>query len=234
MGCKIQLFRHLTTFISTYSDVGSDIINSLDFLGYNASTEISKTMWESVSSVMGHEDNLDVDVYNGTDSTSIEEYKNEYEIHEIWGIMGFSVIFLPGIIMAPSFLLRNIVDSNSIGQVILIVLMAIFFPITLLLTTFGSMIPCFYSEELLEFTNFFVGMEAFFESFTQLTLQGFTILYGYQTTSIQLITMTVSFLLLSRTSILFDISMGGKELTFKETIFHTIKIIPCYATTIIF
>ena len=113
MAGDTHIYSGVATFISTYGDVTSDIINSLDFLGYNASNTIEKEVWEKVATWIGKEVAPKPEVINGTNDTTMELNTMElnmenYTIHEIWGAMGFFIIFLPGIIMAPSFLLRNL------------------------------------------------------------------------------------------------------------------------------
>ena len=77
-------------------------------------------------------------------------------------------------------------------------------------------------------------MEAFFGSFCQLVLQGYTILYGYPVTITQVISMSFSLLSLARTSICLDITMKKVEFGFIENLKHTLSILPCYTSAIVF
>ena len=52
---------------------------------------------------------------------------------------------------------------------------------------------------------FFMGSEAFYESFSQMILQGHTILNGYDITKIQIVAFVASFVMLAKTSISFEI-----------------------------
>ena len=90
------------------------------------------------------------------------------------------------------------------------------------------------NDELTKWTMKLVAAEAFFESFPQMILQGYTILYGYEVTTAQIISICASFLLLARTCIWIDLFMLDEELTFRETIIHTIKVLPTHVSTIIF
>ena len=84
-----------------------------------------------------------------------------------------------------------------------------------------------------------IALESSIESTSQLLLQLFTLLNGYQCTSLQKVTIIASFFQIARCSILDDIEikielMGGKALTFKESLIETIYRGPLYASTIIF
>ena len=79
-----------------------------------------------------------------------------------------------------------------------------------------------------------VALEAFLESFLQLVLQLYTICYGYDITTTQIITICASFGILSKTSIDLDLEMYENKLTFKDTVIHYLKMIPGYCATIAF
>jgi hypothetical protein len=81
---------------------------------------------------------------------------------------------------------------------------------------------------------FLIGTEAFYESFSQMVLQGYTIMYGYDTTTIQMVTIAASFLLLSKTVITYDITNAELNLTFCQKMIHILKSIPIYCSSIVF
>ena len=78
------------------------------------------------------------------------------------------------------------------------------------------------------------GKEAFYESFPQLVLQGYTLLYGYKSTPIQMTSITFSLFMLSKTAVQNDIFMSGKNMNFTESLSHSARTLPCYLTTIVF
>ena len=78
--------RFLTFFCSSF-DISSDIINSVDFLGYNLSSPIPR------------EENVILDV--------------NYETHKIWGTVSFFIIFLPGFVMAIPHMLIYFWESRK-------------------------------------------------------------------------------------------------------------------------
>ena len=206
------------TSISTSLDIGSDLVNSLDFLGFNASTTIST---RAVASHTNH-------------TMAMEKYGQE--VHKIWGALGIFIIFLPGLILLPFYAVQHIfVNYWGWKDFLRDVLMCLFFPMVLLLTALLNIFSRSCREDGCQtYLYVFAGAEAIFESFTQLILQGFTILYGYPTTKIQSATILVSFVMLARASILFDIQGSHKSFGFFDRIIHTVKILPCYVTTIIF
>ena len=208
----------LCTSLSTSFDVGSDVWNSLEFLGIIARSTVSNTITFS----------------NANDSMAMEDDAQQ-EIHVIWGTLGICTIFLPGILLLPAMLADDLSERNW-KYAARNMVRFLFFPILLQITTMLALISKRYreDEERMKFVQFVVGAEAFFESFVQLTLQEYTILYGYPVTKTQIATIVASFIMLARASILFEIQRSGKGLSCLETIIHTVKILPCYATTIIF
>ena len=79
-----------------------------------------------------------------------------------------------------------------------------------------------------------VALEAFLESFLQLVLQMFTICYGYDITTAQIVTICASFIILSKASIDLDLEMYEHKLKLCEIILHYLKMIPGYGATIAF
>jgi len=91
-----------------------------------------------------------------------------------------------------------------------------------------------YDTDTNQIVTTLLGSEAFWESFSQMCLQGYTILYGYAITNVQIVAIMASFLFLSKVSINYDIVMTQKSLLLSETLGHVLKTIPCYCTTIVF
>ena len=207
------LTHGLISFFTSILDVISDLINSLNFLGYNVTSSI----------------------FGGSANTTT------YEQHIQWGYMSIGMMFLPGIITLPVFLMYLTTPRfRSLGGFIISLMMLPLHPIGLIAAQVLGMISHFdyVRKDFQQLAKILVGSEAFFKSFTKMVFQGYTIIYGYETTFIQIITILTSFILLAKTSIVFDIERFKEnthtQLSFKETVNHTIKSLPCYATTIIF
>lgn len=255
MACT-TVVKKLITFASSLFDLGSDFINSLDFLGYNMSGKISSLVLDSFSSSIGEVDNLTMPDQNittnpslialldGRNNTKMDEMQ---EIHHFWGILGISIMFLPGIIIQFPFMLKFFKDNGCSCRYWKEIPIRFFgfliYPITLIVTQIMSLCcsvedryigDLYMSNSMEKWALGLVAMEAFFESAAQMVLQGFTIIYGYQVTAIQGVTIAASFILLAKMSIEFDILMTEKELSCKGTLMHTIQTLPCYATTITF
>ena len=212
MGSCGQLFTGFSTFGSSSFDIGSDLINSLDFLGYNVSDTITDTVFGSNTTA-----NID-----------------KYEEHKIWGTLGIFLIFLPGII-APLPIVLALIANGEWKIAMMFFVGGLFYPITLILLAFGSLFtPCHQQKDLLKFALVMVGAEAFFESFPQILLQGYTILYGYEVTTLQKVTIVASFVLLARTAIVFDLLMAEEELSFKDSMIYTLKVLPTHVSAISF
>ena len=223
MCCRwcFDLLNCLLTFFSSLFDVGSDLINSLDFLGYNVSS-------------------TNVNVISLSSVTNTPNNTEEFEVHQRWGIFGISLIFLPGYMIMPMVFValasgRGILVGGMAELIIATVLLAMY-PILLIIIQVVNVVMngSLVNKKIQQLTLIAVGAEAFFESFSQMVLQGNTILYGYEVTVIQIITVIASFILLARTAILYDITMTKGDMEFTESLTHTIKTFPCYATIIIF
>ena len=219
-------------FLASFFDIGTDLINSLDFLGYNVSEMISDTVIDSLHSPESTHNVSSVKVSNPTNADKIAE---KYEKHEIWGLLGIFIIFFPGIVAIPPVLFYQ----SNMGRYKMAIIFAVLlccYPITLISISFGSLfrITIGKGSQILWFTRVMVGAEAFFESFPQMILQLFTIAYGYEITTAQKVSIFASFLLISRTAISYDLLMAQKEFSLSDTIIHTIKVLPGYVTTILF
>ena len=274
MGFGADLFSATTTFGASIFDIGSDLINSLDFLGHGAIGTIS-------DSLLGHNanrtisDSLLKSFYLRHNLTTVEIFeemsdadsRETYEVHQIWGALGIFIMFLPGIINIPSVLCysmngRNLFKEtassldntsstklNKVDEVVGATMFGVcggcillFYPIAMIFVSCVGLYNALRGKdsELLKILTVFVGQEAFFESFPQILLQCFTISYGYEVTTVQMVTIFASFCLLARVSIVYDL-LGERlalrernELTIKDTMIHTAKLFPAHVTTIMF
>ena len=211
MGFYAELISYVVSLLTSAFDITSDIINSFDLMGFNA----SKTIFEAII---------------GPTNTN-----KQFEVHQGWGIVGISAVFIPGIIVLPVIMYYLITREKRIEALIALILLPMY-PIALILMQIVNIIVYYkYKNKNMEtFVVLMIGMEAFFESFTQIVLQGYVILYGYNVTTTQIITIMASFILLAKTSICYDISVTEKELTFFEKLTHILNTLPCYITTILF
>ena len=232
MGFGANLFSATSTFGASSFDIGSDLINSLDFLGYNISRTISDTLSNSLYSSEEDRNSTYIDAFNGN---STAKFVQNHEEHAIWGTLGILIMFLPGIIAMPPFM-YSLMKDKEYKDLILFFIGLLFYPITLILMSFGSLFRTFGGKgtKLREMSMMMVGNEAFFESFPQILLQCFTIAYGYEVTTVQKIAIFASFIMLARIAIVYDLLIQEKELTFSDTMIHTIKVLPAHVTTIMF
>ena len=254
MGYASNLFTASTTFGASTFDIGSDLINSLDFFGHDVSTTVSDGLLDIFLSK--HNVTTD-DIFN---VTSTDESKATHETHAKWGMLGIFIMFLPGIITIPPFILSLIRERNISGTIvdlstkeaadvfqktdskqngllgaIFVFCVMLFYPIAMLLVSFVSLCRAVGGKaELMKMSTLMVGNEAFTECFPQILLQCFAIAYGYEATTVQKITIFASFLLLARVAIVYDLLGEKKELSFKETMIHTAKLLPVHVTTIMF
>ena len=179
MCCNVvQAGKSLLGLGSTLFDVGSDLLNSLNFFGYKFQ-----------SNILG----------NGT--RSIAEFTRNSEspeIHKTWGIVGIFIMFLPGMILSIGHFskIKEFKETpqkdycvGSIAGLLTMVLIGGIYPIILvgmqiwmiLCSVFGTVDDKIISEMMA-----LIACEAFFECTCQMALQGFTIIYGYNANPIQI------------------------------------------------
>ena len=294
MNIVVAFLQRLFTSILSIFDIVSDLVNSCDFLGYDASGQIFSSIFgdkscitrpNNVSSFYPSNQNLshtssklcdfnctsnetigDGDnstlrviytfnetIVSGDNSTlryeAVEEFKNfsscldqRATIHVTWGSLGIGIMFLPGIMTI--MMAYATIDHYSVNENFSIKdgpiwkrlrnLIAMFmFPITvILLQIYGVFISG--NTAVQGFMAIGVALEAFLESFLQLVLQMFTICYGYEITTTQIITICASFVILSKASIDLDLEMYEHDLTLCDTLIHYLKMIPGYCFTITF
>ena len=177
--------KSLFTALTSLFDVGSDLINSFDFLGYNASTDLSNKIYDTITSIARNDTPSCVEdgfQSNGNDNV-------EYNVHETWGYVGIGIIFLPGIIFLHALYYVRKQKSLFIAGILLVPIYPVFMLLVQLLGIFTSCSSSNMSKKVQVFIALAVGLEAFFESFCQIVLQIFTIIYGYPVTTVQIITI---------------------------------------------
>lgn len=235
MGVTSLIFSAFSTLCSTSFDIGSDLVNSLDFLGYCVSDTIAGAVSGSLSASMECENSSSLQEGSYLNSTETSE---KCEEHKIWGTLGILLIFLPGIIAPIPFIVVVIFKRGYLTALKFFV-GGLFYPITLILFAFTSVFQAFKDEDdAYKWTVQMVGAEAFFESFPQMILQGYTILYGHDVTNVQKVTIVASFVLLARTSIVFGLAIESsiidEKLSLKDSMIYTMKVLPTHVTTISF
>ena len=248
MGFGADLFSLTSTFCTSVFDIGSDLINSLDFLGHNVSRTLSDCFSKSKSFDLP--DNFThVGMLNETNKADSGEV---YDVHQVWGTVGIFIMFLPGIINIPVFLVylmngRNMfkelrdefgvrADTNSKKCEFLMfdICNMWFYPIVVIFGSFTALCKAFRgnASEYVKVGTVVVGLEAFYESFPQILLQCFVIFYGYEVTTVQKVTIFTSLFMLARVAIVYDFLW--KRLSFKDTLINTAILFPAHATTIMF
>ena len=158
------LAKQIFTFSTSSFDVGSDIANSLAFMGYftssmnNGTSNISnsfpfynnQTFWENTTD-------------NGSNDTAIKD-----RVHQIWGILGLVLVCVPGIItMLP--LLIVAVYKKEWREAFFYLILALTFPfLFIVIQLVGVIMVCCKSRESIKKVNGwitrFTGIEATIES----------------------------------------------------------------------
>ena len=239
MSFWFNLGNSIVSFSFSLADVISDIFNSLDLMN---PAQIQETITRPIKTIQPNK--TMEQLINERYSQIIKGNCDIRNIHmdEYWGVIGFILVFIPGILLLPPFLCGAMRQKDWRWFLIFLFLLPIY-PVTLVLLQWLYIVSNFYKAEWLnaisEIANIFVAMEAFFEAFGQLVLQGYTISYGYQKDGDyfkhqQLISIGFSFLALSRVALLYDMAMKKVQMALVKTICHTVEIFPCYAFTLIF
>ena len=169
-------------------DLCTDILNGLSMIGlvFNWCDEEGKTLeWFSDICEKG------------------EAEKRAFNAlpRKICGAISLSMIFWPGVVMAVQniALYIKIKEYNKIPYA----LIYLFFPAYIIYVeakAFFHPNTRSYRQNLVKT----LSMEAFYESFPQLVLQTITIIYGYPTNPIQVLSISFSFLVLTKTMLMID------------------------------
>ena len=242
----MDLAKHSITLGSTIFDIGSDIANSLNFLGvFNNDTYINITA-SSINNVTSPTTNTSkTPICAPNEIIRCETTDQRYDF--IWGILSLVIVFLPGAFLGVSEVLKSISDKKWRRVFLVLVagipLLSVAVPFWLMYIQLLAIIKTCRKKEVSQSEKLLIiqsaGFESSIESTLQLLLQLFTLLNGYPGTLIQAVTIAASFFQIARCSIRNDIEtkifmIGGKELPFKESVKETIYRLPLYASTIIF
>ena len=158
--------------------------------------------------------------------------------HMIWGILGIAIMFMPGLLSSLTYLLAKPKTSNKLRKGkyphdLIVTLLWLMFPVTVVIFQCYTAFTC-QGKVYQGYIAIAVAIEAFLESFLQLTLQTYTIIYGYEITGIQIATICASFFILSTASINLDLEMNSHKLSICNSLLHYAKLVPGYAATVAF
>ena len=241
------LGKHTLTFSSSLFDVASDVINSLNFLGYY--NEITNSSEQTLNGSIDTNHSL---LYHNASYLSniltLNEVEETNDVHQIWGVLCMLMIFLPGIIAGSFFVVWLIFEciKERNCEIFLagigFLLISIFFPFVFIIMQVATILHVIRKKKIdSSFTFLLVAItniEASIESVGQLCLQLFTILYGYPSDVIQKITIASSFIQIARCAILNDmeakLTIEGAKLSFIDSIKETLRRLPTYIATIVF
>ena len=240
----IGLAKNTFTFSSSLFDVVSDIINSLTFMGYyNPSTNNATSPSYNNTSVSTNQSSwMNSSEINSTMTTV--EYpiaKDGYRVDEIWGMVGFVIVMLPGIVGGFPWVICRLY-KREFFRAFGVLIVSLTFPIQFLVLQLVAIIKICCKSNLSQghqlIITLLTAIESQVESCCQLLLQLFTIINGYDTNTIQIVTIIASFFQMAKVSISLD--MENKlfdektNLGFKKNLVEVMKRLPCYATTITF
>ena len=222
MNTYLAFFKRLFTTILSIFDIVSDLVNSCDFLGYDASgqikssilggnTNVSIPKWYVDASKMcgGHNitSNEAFTIANKQiiDQDTIKDFQNlsscfddRRETHIKWGSVAIVIMLLPGIMTIIMTCITKTkyeyftMRHGSIFARIRNLVALLMFPLTVILFQIYGVFS-HQNTEVHGFMAIGVALEAFLESFLQLVLQMFTICYGYEITTTQIFTICASF-----------------------------------------
>lgn len=121
MECKdvlMGLAKHTIAFVSSSFDIGSDLVNGLNF--FKPANETSSASNSSDSSG------------KTTDTTigmvGVPSDDSDYQVHQIWGIMSLILMFLPGFIYCSPKMIHKICERDWRGA-FMFMAASIFFPV---------------------------------------------------------------------------------------------------------
>ena len=140
----LGLGKHVFNFGSTSFDIGSDIANSLNFLGvYNNDTytNITSASLTNLTCPITSHPTMPLSVTNETNLCATMDQREDY----IWGMLSLGIVFLPGIIWSSSDLTKVIYSKNGgllVCWIILLPILWLIFPFALLFFT----IRCYPNE----------------------------------------------------------------------------------------
>lgn len=247
----IGLGKHTFTFSSSLFDVVSDILNSLTFMGYY------NPLTNNASSLSFNNYSFSTNQYHWINSETnctikTVEYptaEDGYRVDQIWGIIGFIIVMLPGIVAGIPFVIAQLYNRELCGA-FFFMLASLSFPVAFLILQLVAIIKICFKSNIGSIYSWVIVMvtsvESSVESCCQLLLQLFTIIYGYETTTIQRVTIITSFFQMAKCSISLDIEKDllfgedGEELDEKRTLgfikylVEVLKRLPLYLSTITF
>ena len=171
MSCIIDFTKNLVTLLTSMFDVGSDVVNSLDFMGYNISSTIVDTVTgtKETSSSGKVTNSMNSSEFN-TDNTN-----SEYRVDNTWGVISMVIVFMPGMLASIPMIAHSVCERNW-GILIVAIVLSVTFPIAFLILQLAGLFFCGSSENsgggyiIKLFVVLATGLEASVESSCQLSL----------------------------------------------------------------
>ena len=242
----LGLGKHSFTFGSTLFDIGSDIANSLNFLGVFNNDTYNEIVVRTLTNLTDPTTTYSTTHLRATIELIHCETSDQGQ-NFIWGVLSFGIVLLPGALAGLIATIREIHDRNwgnaSSFLILGIPLLSVVLPFLVLLMPLFSIIQkckkCEVDQRYQLEMNRYIAWESSIECTSQLTLQFFTLFNGYQGTPLQKVTIVASFFQIARCSMLNEIEtktyiMGGRPMKFTESIIETAQRLSLYVSTIIF
>ena len=182
-------------------DLSSDILQALDL--------IFPGQWISCKGYV-FEDYIPICL----DSKDRAHFNNEANDRKMWGYISLAIMFLPGIVKAINVLHKRLNDGDY--HKIPMIVMYLPYPLYMIYIQLKAILLSIAKPNINTDTSLIraLSMEAFYESFPQLVLQLYIIIYRYPFTFFTLLSMTSSFILLAKTIMTLD---SSKPKFFEET-----------------
>ena len=187
---RILFFQILPSLL----DLGSDILNALDMI-------FAGKFGQEVGAGSGSCPEFMQNFLNMCAHQEKDFYDNESLQRKICGLISLSLVFLPGVVKALKVFAKH-VKSGEYSKMpkVLIYLPYPLYVFYIQLKAFFNPRSDKHQRSLLRA----LSMEAFYESFPQLVLQIITIIYKYRTSTVQLISISFSFIMLAKTVMHLD------------------------------
>ena len=136
----LGLAKHTFTFSSTLFDMGSDLANSLNFLGvFNPNTSSNVTSNFPDQQLTNYSTKT-LCITNEIDHCTSKDHRDDM----IWGIVSLGIIFLPGFIFGIAFMVRELYHKNRMKILLKVPFIPVFFPFWML--QYFSIVPLLYFE----------------------------------------------------------------------------------------
>ena len=130
----VNFAKNLFTFISSLFDVGSDVINSLDFMNISSTVVDSMERIQESSSLGNVTDSMNSSEYD------IDNNNGEYRDDFSWGVISMCIVFLPGMLAAIPMIVYSMDKSWKV--VVVAMVLSVTFPVAFFKLTVCGIIHC--------------------------------------------------------------------------------------------